>query len=84
MKRCPQCNRDEVDNTLAFCRSDGVALIDDSRSIGGDTDTTKFGSSQMSTETTAHQWLAQLYARIKRFDEAQTPADGTLTRATCV
>ena len=29
MKRCPQCNRVEADDSLAFCRTDGVALIDD-------------------------------------------------------
>lgn len=50
MKRCPQCNRVEADDTLAFCRADGVALINDCRPLGGDTDTAKFGSSQMSSE----------------------------------
>src|SRR5215510_6773064 len=30
MKRCPQCNRVETDETLKFCRSDGAVLIDDS------------------------------------------------------
>jgi adenylate cyclase len=50
MKRCPHCNRVEADDTLAFCRTDGVALINDPRSLGGDTDTAKFGSSQMSSE----------------------------------
>src|SRR5258705_7727295 len=29
MKRCPQCNRIETDDTLAFCRVDGVALVSD-------------------------------------------------------
>ncbi|HEX6729826.1 MAG TPA: tetratricopeptide repeat protein [Pyrinomonadaceae bacterium] len=50
MKRCPQCNRVETDDTLAFCRTDGAALINDPRSLGGDTATTKFSSSQMSSE----------------------------------
>jgi TolB-like protein len=27
MKRCPTCNRVETDNTLAFCRVDGTALV---------------------------------------------------------
>jgi len=27
MKRCPQCNRIDTDEALAFCRADGTALI---------------------------------------------------------
>ena len=30
MKRCPQCNRVETDNTLKFCRVDGATLKDSS------------------------------------------------------
>ena len=30
MKRCPQCNRVETDETLKFCRTDGAPLIIDS------------------------------------------------------
>lgn len=29
MKRCPQCNRVETDDALAFCRVDGTALVSD-------------------------------------------------------
>src|SRR5258705_1739983 len=29
MKRCPQCNRVETDDALAFCRADGARLIAD-------------------------------------------------------
>src|SRR5215510_4436593 len=29
MKRCPQCNRVETDETLNFCRNDGAVLVDD-------------------------------------------------------
>src|SRR5262245_39949589 len=50
MKRCPQCNRVETDDTLAFCRADGTALITDSGSIGGDAGTAKFGSAPVSSE----------------------------------
>jgi TolB-like protein/Flp pilus assembly protein TadD len=32
MKRCPQCNRVEADDTLAFCHADGTALVSDSLS----------------------------------------------------
>ena len=51
MKRCPQCNRVEADDTLAFCRTDGVALINDSGSAGRGTASAKFGSAAMSSET---------------------------------
>ena len=30
MKRCPQCNRIEIDDSLVFCRADGTALVNDS------------------------------------------------------
>ena len=50
MKRCPTCNRVETDDTLAFCRADGTALITDSGSIGGDAGTAKFGSAPVSSE----------------------------------
>ena len=50
MKRCPTCNRVEADDTLAFCRTDGVALIDHSGSLAGDTQTAKFGSGSVSSE----------------------------------
>src|SRR4030095_14991686 len=29
MKRCPKCNRVEADDSLAFCRADGTALLTD-------------------------------------------------------
>jgi len=33
MKRCPQCKRIATDNLLAFCRVDGVRLVQDSGSL---------------------------------------------------
>ena len=33
MKRCPQCNRVEADNTLAFCRVDGTPLAEGSSEL---------------------------------------------------
>jgi adenylate cyclase len=33
MKRCPQCNRVETDDLLAFCRVDGTRLITDSEAF---------------------------------------------------
>lgn len=48
MKRCPQCNRVEADDALVFCRTDGVALINDSGSF--DSQTAKLGSDSISSE----------------------------------
>ena len=48
MKRCPQCNRVESDNTLAFCRIDGTALIQDSSAE--DSGTIRFNSAPVSGE----------------------------------
>jgi len=50
VKRCPQCNRVEADDTLAFCRTDGVALINHSGSLASDTETAKLVSGPVSSE----------------------------------
>ena len=50
MKRCPQCNRVETDDTLVYCRGDGAALISDSGSISGEAGTVRFGSGPVSGE----------------------------------
>lgn len=42
MKRCPQCNRTENDESLVFCRADGTALVDDS--VASDAGTRRFSS----------------------------------------
>jgi TolB-like protein/cytochrome c-type biogenesis protein CcmH/NrfG len=48
MKRCPKCNRAEPDNSLAFCRVDGAALVDEfSEDIG----TVRFNSAAVASET---------------------------------
>ncbi len=49
MKRCPQCNRLETDDALAFCRADGTALISDS--IDQEAGTVKLGSGSVANET---------------------------------
>lgn len=48
MKRCPHCNRVESDNSLAFCRVDGTALIPDS--LNEDSGTIRFNSVPLSSE----------------------------------
>lgn len=50
MKRCPQCNRIESDDVLAFCRADGAVLVSDSGAIGVDANTARFGSVPASSE----------------------------------
>ena len=50
MKRCPQCNRVETDDALAFCRADGTSLITDSGSTSGDAGRARFGSGPVSSE----------------------------------
>ncbi|HVS83979.1 MAG TPA: hypothetical protein VHE60_19770, partial [Pyrinomonadaceae bacterium] len=50
MKRCPQCNRVENDDTLAFCRADGTPLVSDSGPVGAEAGTVKFGSAPVASE----------------------------------
>jgi len=50
MKRCPQCNRVENDDTLVFCRADGTALVGDSGPINADAGTVRFGSAPVASE----------------------------------
>src|SRR5215471_20201373 len=45
MKRCPQSNRIETDETLKFCRADGTTLISDSSSFSGEAGTAQLGAS---------------------------------------
>ena len=49
MKRCPQCNRVETDETLAFCRSDGTALVNESGLVTGEAGTIKLASGSVSS-----------------------------------
>jgi TolB-like protein len=46
MKRCPQCNRIETDESLGFCRSDGTALVNDSGVVRESSGTLKLSASQ--------------------------------------
>lgn len=51
VKRCPQCNRLEPDDTLGFCRADGTALLTDSGPVSADAGTVKFTSTPVSSES---------------------------------
>src|SRR5436309_9677175 len=50
MKRCPQCDRVETDDTLVFCRADGTPLVSDSGPVSADAGTVRFGSSPVASE----------------------------------
>src|SRR5437016_4367900 len=51
MKRCPQCDRVETDDALAFCRADGTALVSDASSIDQEAGTVKLGSGSVANES---------------------------------
>ena len=51
MKRCPQCNRVETDDTLVFCRTDGTPLVTNSSSVSGAHSPVKPGSALSEIET---------------------------------
>lgn len=44
MKRCPQCNRVETEETLKFCRVDGAPLVSDSSPISSEAGTAQLSS----------------------------------------
>ena len=82
MKRCPQCNRVESDDALVFCRTDGVALVDDPRSLAGDTGTAKFSSSQSSEIETSLLPHAPTTPEITRNTGPTTALPAPQTQAT--
>lgn len=50
MKRCPQCNRAEPDDTLSFCRVDGTTLLRDSGPVSEDAGTIRFDPAALPSE----------------------------------
>ncbi len=72
MKRCPQCNRVEIDETLKFCRIDGTTLIDDSSSIGSEAGTAKLDSGHVASETATSVLPHTTDANITRATKATT------------
>lgn len=51
MKRCPQCNRVEADDTLTFCRADGIPLVRESGAVSEGVGTLRFDSAPAIGET---------------------------------
>ena len=75
MKRCPQCNRIETDESLKFCRADGVMLVSDSSSFNSEAGTAQLGSSPDASEvhtsilpnnTVVNTTIENLAARVMR------------------
>jgi TolB-like protein/Tfp pilus assembly protein PilF len=50
MKRCPRCNRVEIDEGLKFCRVDGATLVTDSSSFNNEAGTAQLGASPDASE----------------------------------
>ena len=50
MKRCPQCNRVETDESLKFCRVDGTTLIPEASPVDSEIGTAQLGSQPNSGE----------------------------------
>ena len=53
MKRCPQCNRVEADDSLTFCRTDGTPLIRDSLHESDEAGTARLGTTASERRTPA-------------------------------
>ena len=51
MKRCPQCNRVETDDTFTFCRTDGTPLVRESGAVSEGAGTLRFGSAPIAGES---------------------------------
>jgi TolB-like protein/Tfp pilus assembly protein PilF len=83
MKRCPQCNRVETDDSLAFCRTDGAALVSDSLPSGNEAGTARLDSN--STEAHTSILPQATAANVSRTTGPTTvlhpPATSTGTRA---
>ena len=80
MKRCPECRRDYYDDTLLYCLDDGNALLEGPRSadtpvrpssdrVGGEREFRR--AIELNPKyPTARQWLGNLLASVKRYDES--------------
>jgi TolB-like protein/Tfp pilus assembly protein PilF len=76
MKRCPQCNRVETDETLKFCRNDGVFLIDDT-SLIDESSATRILPTSKTGEAVAHSDTAPPHATTSALDARTHLTAGT-------
>lgn len=82
MKRCPQCNRVETDETLKFCRADGATLISGSGSVSGDARTAKLVSGAIASEIQTSVLPHRTDADINRPTAPTTVLPATATPST--
>ena len=54
MKRCPQCNRVETDETLSFCRIDGTSLVNNADALS-EAGTARLSSAEAVTTVLPHK-----------------------------
>ena len=81
MKRCPQCNRAETDDALAFCRVDGTALVSDSSAIGSEAGTvgSQPSSSEIETSILPHKTDANIDRETSRTTMLPAPPAASAT-----
>jgi hypothetical protein len=62
MKRCPACNRIEADNSLAFGRADGKALVSDPSPLGSEEGAKRslYGRSSKAKTSSSSELVAQI------------------------
>ena len=70
MKRCPQCNRVETDESLKFCRTDGATLVIDSSPIASEAGTAQLELDRSEVHTSILP--AQTSANVHRTTGATT------------
>src|SRR5687767_1312046 len=63
MKRCPQCNRVDTDESLKFCRTDGATLIIDSSPIASEAGTAQLGLDRSEVHTSILPGQTSAYER---------------------
>ncbi len=86
MKRCPQCNRVEIDEALKFCRVDGATLVSESSSFSEDAGTAQLAADASEVHTSVLPQNTQ--ANVNRptglttaLPTPDAPPTGTLTRS---
>jgi TolB-like protein/Flp pilus assembly protein TadD len=82
VKRCPQCNRVETDDSLVFCRTDGTSLVSDSLPVPSEAGTTRFGSAatEIATSILPHATAANVSRSTGPTTVLPAPTTSTGTR----
>ena len=72
MKRCPECRRDYVDDTLLYCLEDGVALVQGSVASSDEPQTAVFGAQP--SGGLAGDLKTELLENRRTYDDSRKPA----------